>query len=1122
MSFLYLPKTNVFLLLLFVAFQNAAAQSLFVSGEWLKIAVIETGVHRIDASALSKLNVKNRTSNRFQLFGFTERQLPQENTAALPTYKEIAIEINDADGQFSGTDFLLFYAEGPHKLIATDASFTHQTHAYSDTAYYFLNVSGNETSKRIQKNTAIETTNAVPIMSFDDAYVYEKEEINLQKSGRQWFSDFFNNQVAFTLPIEGILPNSELQLRSVVLGTLRNASNLEISLNDTPVGSHALRSSFYDATHPSYRYFRRGYVDEQLVKTTAVSSTLKLTYRFPATITSPSGAYIENFLVHSQRDLRFYDKQSFVRSFKSLSNETTEFILKNHDATKRVWEISNPFDCQAVTLKTNGTQASFQALTKNKLKNFVLFTDKNQLTPANIYPNPNEPIIDSELPNLLIISSKEFFSEASRLARFRRANDNLTVNVVTTQQIYNHFSGGMTDPTALRNYIRELWRKAPEKLRYVLLFGDGTFDYKNKLNLAESKNDVTVPTYESRESLEPVYSHSSDDYFGFLEPNEGFWREGELRFGNWNDGNAENATLDVGIGRLPVRNSTQAKQVVDKLIYYDTSPTRFGAWRSRVSFLADDEDVGFDYNIHLKDADLISDVAVRKNEELAVNKIYLGAMPQIATPNGQRSPEARKALNDAVERGSLIVNYNGHGSVEGWTDEKVLTIEQLLQWRNLATMPVFLTATCEFGRYDNPGVVSGAELAILNPKGGGIGLLTTTRAVYSSTNFLLNNAFYNALDQSKDTLRLGDVFRETKNASISGMANRNFTLLGDPSMRLPLPQANVKLLTINNKPAEKQQLRALQRIKLGGEIADKTFNGKVQISVFDKPIENQTLPQNNSRVASYKTYKNLIFRGTTNVKNGLFESEFIVPKDIDYRKGEGKMYFYAVNADSTRDVAGSFSDFTVGGSEDMLNPDNTPPKVILNINPNNVLTAEISDESGINLSETSIGHEISIILNDTLKIVGNPYYIADGDFTKGKLVYSFGELPVGKQLVRVKVWDTYNNATTESLSFVVVPKGIEVNLNSVFPNPSSGYLTFEMAHSAINRDLNFTYQLINNLGQIIYESDESCYFCDSPYEKTLDLTSKVMVNGSYFLRVVVQDEANKMQSFVSRKVMFWK
>jgi hypothetical protein len=1103
---------------------QARAQPSFVSGEWLKIAVTETGVHRLNAADLSKLEVGNKASINFRLFSFTKRQLPQPNDADKGEFREVSVEINDSDGQFSSNDYLLFYAEGPHELFTKDSStFTHRTHAYSDTAYYFLSVSGNIMGERVSPADVSTAPNATQVSTFDDAYVVENELVNLENSGRGWFGQFFNNKIELDLPIEGIIPDSDLRITSALLGTIRSNEEVTVAIGNTVMGKHNLQSSRYDARDPFFRYSRRGFVDNQTFTGKYLGNSPKLSYQFESPIASPSGAYIDYFLVHTQRELKFYDKQTQVRSFKSLKNALSEFRIQNYVPNKQVWEITNPFEVKQVSLNTSGNTVIFQTTTRNQLKTYALFSESNVLTPSSVRLMENQQLTFSEIPDLVIITPKSFITQAKRLAEFRRINDKLTVEVVEVQHVYNEFSGGTTDPTALRNFIQKIWQQSPDKLKYVLLFGDATFDYKNKLNLAENGQQNSIPTYESRESLEPVYSHSSDDYFGFLEENEGNWGEGIVRFGSLDDRTAEDHTLDIGVGRLPIRNATQAKQVVDKLIYYDTSPLRFGDWRTKLSFLADDEDAGFDYNIHLKDADRLSRIASSTTSTFYVNKMYLGAFPQESTPNGSRSPLAQKALDEAVEKGSLIINYNGHGSEDGWTDEKVLTIEQLLRWRNLNNLPLMLTATCEFGRYDSPGIVSGAELAVLNPRGGAIGLLTTTRPVYSTTNFLLNSAFFEALKSTKENPRLGDIFRLTKNASISGMANRNFVLLGDPSMKLALPQNKIELLQINGLPPENQQIKALQKVTLTGKVENGNFDGKVQVVVYDKASQLQTLKENSVRTATFESFQNVIYRGTAQVKKGAFEVAFITPKDIDYREGKGQMYFYAVNTDSTTDVTGSFDAFIVGGSEADFIADDTPPEVILEVDDSNVLTALISDESGINLSRTGIGHEIMLTLNDTLQIIANSYYISNQDFRNGQLVFPFGTLPKGAYTVRLKVWDTYNNATEASLDFVVEDNKLSLQLINLFPNPTSGELTIDVKHSAnIDSDLDFSIQLFDNSGKLVYEKAESCYFCDQSLGLSLDIREKGFANGVHFLRVKVINRRDDTQSNTSAKVIFWK
>ncbi|MFN3490001.1 MAG: type IX secretion system sortase PorU, partial [Emticicia sp.] len=596
--------------------------------------------------------------------------------------------------------------------------------------------------------------------------------------------------------------------------------------------------------------------------------------------------------------------------------------------------------------------------------------------------------------------------------------------------------------------------------------------------------------------------------------------------GEWQENNAGNHSMEIGVGRLPVKTVEEAKIAVDKLIYYARTQRTAGSWRRKISFVADDGD----FNIHQQDADDISEVTLKTSKDLIINKIYLDAFPQIATANGAISPEVNKALNKSVNEGALIINYSGHGGTDGWTEEKVLTREQIQSWRNLNNMPLFLTATCSFGRFDDPGNVSGAEMAMLSPKGAAIGLLTTTRPVYSNTNFLLNSAFYQAfaLKNTNPNLRLGDIFRITKNNSMSGVFNRNFSLVGDPSMQLAYPTDKIILSKINGTSPDKQIVKALSKVNLEGEIINSTdglkknnFNGKILVSVFDKPSEVSTLGQKTTKFR-YKTYRNQIFEGLAEVRNGAFKVTFIVPKDINYQLGAGRVNFYAISTDSTLDASGSYNDLMIGGSETNILSDTKAPEIKLSINENNLLEAEISDENGINISQAGVGHEMILTLNDTLQIIANQHFTSEDDYTKGVVKYNFGKLPAGQYTAKLKVWDTYNNSAEETLKFVVENEKIKILKAYNYPNPVENSTNFYIEHNAENQDLTFTLAVFDGAGKQVFKQTETCYLCDKSLNIGMKIEPKNWKTGTYFYRISVDSVSEKSTSSFSGKMVFWK
>jgi Peptidase family C25 len=765
---------------------------------------------------------------------------------------------------------------------------------------------------------------------------------------------------------------------------------------------------------------------------------------------------------------------------------------------------------------------SFGTDTK-KLKEFIVFNNINFLEPISFQKINNQNLHNAEVPDLVIVASEIIRKQANRLADFRREKDKLSVLVVSPQEIYHEFSSGKQDITAIRDFMKFLYERNPLKLKYLLLFGDASYDYKKRINVVNNETqNIFIPTYESRESLNPIYSFSSDDYFGFLSNNEGAWQETDNG----------NHSLEIGIGRLPVKSVQEAEQIVNKLIHYGTNKKTLGDWRSKVAFVADNGDG----NIHQSDADSFSAQMQRQSSGYQSNKIFVDAFPLVSQPGVQLSPQANQRINQAFQQGSLIVNYNGHGNETGWTDEKILTVGDIIGFTNYNNMPLMLTATCQFGRFDDPYQVSGAELSLLNSKGGAIALLTTTRPVYQYTNYILNEAFYKAVFKpiNGKMPRLGDVMINTKNNSLKGVLNRNFSLLGDPSMRLNYPENKIVISKINeNLSSKTDTLKALNKVILEGEIRDlggqnkvNTFNGTAKITVYDKVKNLQTLGNKGSKFA-YQDYQNILFEGQVNVKNGGFVCTFIVPKDINYQYGEGKIFVYAQTTDATSDASGS-SKVIVGGANNRTITDIQAPKASVYLNDESfkeggetndspVFIAKLSDENGLNVATDGLGHEMLLTIDDTTKVVVNQYFTSNlDDYRSGEIRYQLKNLKEGEHQLKLKVWDTYNNSSETSLRFrVIVSK--ENLLTNVFcyPNPTNQITHFSFEHERVGDDLAISIEIYDSYGRTIKRINENAYKITSPYDQILwniSEDSSSIVTGNYFYRIFAKSLTTNYQA----------
>jgi hypothetical protein len=684
---------------------------------------------------------------------------------------------------------------------------------------------------------------------------------------------------------------------------------------------------------------------------------------------------------------------------------------------------------------------------------------------------------DGQVPNLVIVSPPAFRAEADRLAEMRRQHDGLSVRVVSLPEIYNEFSSGRQDVSAIRNYMKYLYDTDAAQLKYLLLFGKGSYDYRRRAG-----NTNFVPTYESRNSVHPIFSYSSDDYYGFLEDGEGQWEESFMG----------DHTMEIGVGRLPVKSAADARVVVDKLVHYATSARTQGRWRNRVVFVADDGD----NNKHQRDAEQLSRAIDTAYASFSTTKIYLDAFPQEALPGSEAAPAANQRIERELKQGALILNYTGHGSETRWTQENIFNVNTINQLRNYDQLPFFVTATCEFGRHDDPDQVSGAEQLILSERGGAIGLVTTARPVYSNTNLLLNQAFYAQVFAEEDGnfLTVGEIFRRTKNNALSGPVNRNFSLLGDPSMKLNYPQDRVVLGRPEVQRADGtyvpvDTLAALDRVRLSGRVVRRgdgapltDFAGSVLVEVMDKATLGRTRGSNDGAM-QFSERKSVLHRGRARVRDGSFVLHFVMPKNIVYQAGSGKIIAYAQSDQS--DAHGADQTFSVGGSSQRTVEDTTPPQIQLFMDDTTFvdggltgsrtqLLAHLFDEHGLSIATASLGQEMVATLthqatNATTEWPLDEFYVTDPDtYQSGSIIYPLDNLADGRYTLTLRAGDTYNNFAEAQTTFVVGEER-ELQLTNLYnyPNPFGQSTTFVLDHNRPGDDLAVSLDILDGQGRVV-------------------------------------------------------
>ncbi|MFO0494086.1 MAG: type IX secretion system sortase PorU, partial [Flavobacteriia bacterium] len=659
-------------------------------------------------------------------------------------------------------------------------------------------------------------------------------------------------------------------------------------------------------------------------------------------------------------------------------------------------------------------------------------------------------------------------------------------------QVYNEFSSGMLDPTAIRMFAKMFYDRSVSSgtpPKYLLLFGDGTYDPKDRV----SNNNNYVPTYQVLDGENHISALVTDDYYGMLDNNEAI---------------TPTDLLDIGVGRLLISDTKTAKEQVDKIEHYmkngssiysnsansgqcnaQGASSTFGDWRLNYVQIADDEEGGY---FVVQDTEPQYDYVKANHRDMNCDKLYCDAYTQVTTAGGERYPDIFNAITDRVERGALVVNYVGHGGEVGLAEERVVTVPQIQSWSNINKLNLFVSATCEFTKYDDPARLSAGEYVSLNAVGGAIALMTTSRSVFFGVNTVTGLQFYEHVftrDSNNEPLAFGEIMRLTKNGSGSSDNKRSFTLIGDPALKIALPRLRVVTDTINglSPVAEIDTIRALSKVTIKGHLEDfngnllSNFNGIVTPSILDKPKNLSTLGQNaDSPVIDFELQKNIVYKGKATVTNGNFAFSFIVPKDINFSYSNGKISYYA--SDIQTDASGSDDRLIIGGIDPNGITDTQGPDISLYINDKNFvsggitdetpqLLAELFDENGINTVGNGIGHDLTVILDDNTAnpIVLNDYYSAALDsYQSGEVNYSFPTLEKGKHKLTVKVWDVNNNSSEKSIDFIVQEKA-EMALDHVlnYPNPFTTKTQFYFEHNQVCSQLETQIQIFTVSGRLV-------------------------------------------------------
>jgi hypothetical protein len=1105
-----------------------ASESVLNSGTWFKFGITENGIYKLDKVFFSSLGLDPQTidPNRLRIYFNGNGPLPEANSKLRP---DDLIENNilvsgGGDGQFNDADYVLFYGMGPTrwKFNVLSSKFEHEINPYSDTTWYFVCIDKAGSGKRIadKAQSSLEANHFYN--QFFDYQYHESDSVNLMLSGRQWYGEEFSVTTpvrSFDFPFPDLVKNRNVYVRVEFVG--RSIAE------DMKYGLEANGNILFDSINlAKLSADSQIHARENNKATEFQSDTDNIRFSIGLLATDGSSRAWLNYLrVNAWRYLRYNNKPLLFRNPQSVSgNAVSSFSLAGAQNDLMLWDITLPLQAKNQAFTKDGDSLRFTVET-DSLREYILFNPNQAISIQNAYPIENQNLHAISSTEMLIISHHKFIDQANLIKEIHYNDDGLDCLIVDVDDIYNEFGCGVHDVTALRDFIRMLYFKSNYNLKYLLLLGDASYDYRNRID----DNTNYVPTYQATNSLIETKSYLSDDYFGLMDEAEGADMSG---------------SLDLGIGRLPVGSIDDAMILIDKIQnYIADNDDNTGSWRNSICIFADD---GND-NLHLNQAETLSAQIDTARFEMNVSKVYIDAFKRQSTAGGFRFPDANISLINKINDGALIINYTGHGGINGLTDEKVFTVSDITSLNNQLKMSFFITATCEFSRFDNPHFVSAGEKLLLQPTGGAIAMMTTTRVAFSHSNFALNRKLYEAIFSRNDVQpkRLGDIIRNAKNPANENI--NNFTLLGDPALRLNYPSKKVVTTLFNGKSPETvaDTIHAMSEINIKGDITDFegvkviNFNGYLEVKMFDKRTTYRTLGNDGtSNAVNFNYFDKILYKGRVSVKNGSFESHFLLPRDISFQYGPVKISYYAYDTTTFDDATGVYGNLILGGTDETVSVDETGPEIEMYMNnsdfqsgdamlSNPVLYANITDPQGISFLGSSIGRDIVLTMNDqtNASVNLNNYFIPDTDsFTSGSLSYPFYNLETGTYTLTVKAWDQHNNSTEKSIAFVVETRN-RLTLTEVknTPNPFRNETSFSFHHNQEDGLFGVKINIFAIDGRLINVLEGSVETADSESVPLIwngrDFEGRKIHPGTYVYEITITDKSGR-QSTVQQKLIF--
>lgn len=1108
-----------------------AYNSVLSEHTWYKLSVAEEGIYKLDYTDLQRMGVgmENLNPNQIRLFGNPSGALSEKNSNSRPDdLSEIAVYVSGADdGSFDENDYVLFYGQESTRWNLVGRLYERDRNYYTDSTFYFLCVDSGTDGMRVCQQASLPVEGATTIISeFLDFQWHEQELMSPYSQCRNWFGEYImapDSELTLPFVFPHLVHDRLLTVKASVLGRCSGqAMSYDMWLNNNCLVNNASISAY-----GKYNYGNVKDIEKQcMVESDTAFFTLTLG-------SHPNGAmlYLDYVEVYAWRQLRRVGDFFPFRLIPSQFGEGKSAVWVQ-DAENRfwIWDVSNPMSPQHQEGILSAGNFVF-ALEVPRERRYVMFDPAMAKEVSSWKAIANQNLHAISTADMLIISSPLFLQQAQELADYHLVLDGLHGVVADVEEIYNEFSTGTPDPTAIRDFIRMVYLRNSENMRYVTLFGRPSFDYRN----LKGAGGNFVPCYEQKFGAESTQSFATDDYFALMDDSEGADCGGRV---------------DIGIGRLPVSTVEEAEAVLRKIKLYDNLVERHGEWKADILYLCDDEDSGY-----VVSNETYCSMLDTLEPALKATKIYCGAYPHVSTSTGVEIPQANADLMEALNKGVSVLCYTGHGGVRGLTGENVFTVSNINALENHEKMPFVFTATCEFTKYDDPLLVSAGEQFFLLPDGGTAAILTPCRPTFGTNNTRFGKALMNVLTQREangSRQRLGDIVRRAKSSgnNFVNTSNRSinisFNFLGDPAMRLPLPQEEVALLKINGEVVGSHEtvLHAMSMTTLEGVIRtpdgqiDADFNGELWVRLYDKKTAFDVAFLTNGVVSHniYKHHREMIYNGRVSVEAGRFFASFQVPKDINLDYGMPRFEFYAYDSIRNNDAMGKFDHLSLGGVDPSAVIDDEGPQIQFYWNTpdfvngsvvecQGVLYADLYDAQGLYHYDYSLGRNITMSSNwpacNNL-VLNDRFEPALDDFRRGRIAIPVEGLMPGTYEFTLKAWDTQDNSSEARLWFMVVDNQVFLTQVWNYPNPFSEETRFHFIHNGEDGDFQVDLEIFDMMGRYVARLSQMVTLSDgvmTPFcWNGIDDAGKPLRSGLYFYRFTFTDENGRSRS-VSQKMI---